>query len=333
MIILPHGAFPLLPATLAAMAWMTALSLDGCDYVRLTGPAVETLTQSNVYPYVEIGYNSYRVPSFYTDYERWEMRFSDGCIPYNSNNYLSSSSSSSNGGSKSLVEASETFLKSSTNNRSRNAAGGGGDVIDPTNGFFWSLGSTSHKIATIVGGSATLFLWVPCLCMSYTERTWRIGGIQLIIAAFFHLFSMVWFWNVLCLEKGSKCHMFYGSNSSIASFGLYFVSFLCVFWKYPKPIIVKLVRERIEEEFQRYQTHGRIGLRSGAGGAGGGGGGRAYVGRPGMRRGNSVVTDVTEMENQSQVSHTSEQYINPASANPYRHQTRSTFGLEQREVI
>lgn len=232
MIILPHGGFPLIPATLATMAWMTSLTLDGCDYVRLTGPAVEILTQSKIYPYVDIGFHSYRVPSFYDTYESWEMRLSDPCLAYDIDFSISPSG---------LLEK-----DSQQNDRIEKN-------MDPTIGFFWSIGRMSHKVATVVGGSAALFMWVPCLCLSFTERTWRIGGLKLLIAAFFQLGSMVWFFNMLCMERGSKCHWYYGSYSSMASFALYITASICIFLKYPRPIIVQMVRDRIEEEFQRYQ--------------------------------------------------------------------------------
>ena len=249
MIILPHGGWPLIPATLATMAWMTSLTLDGCDYVRLTGPAVETLTQSNIYPYVDIGFHSYRVPSFYSAYESWEMRLSDPCLAYDLDIAAQSSSSSSGLLEKGDSNSNEKQDSNQGNEYMRTSQ----NMMDPTIGFFWSIGRMSHKVATVVGGSAALFMWVPCLCLSFTERTWRIGGLQLLIAAFFQLGSMVWFFNMLCMERGSKCHWYFGSYSSLASFVLYISSSICIFLKYPRPVIVKLVRDRIEEEFQRYQ--------------------------------------------------------------------------------
>eukprot|EP00551_Chaetoceros_affinis_P007943 CAMPEP_0203678946 /NCGR_PEP_ID=MMETSP0090-20130426/33746_1 /ASSEMBLY_ACC=CAM_ASM_001088 /TAXON_ID=426623 /ORGANISM="Chaetoceros affinis, Strain CCMP159" /LENGTH=137 /DNA_ID=CAMNT_0050546395 /DNA_START=34 /DNA_END=444 /DNA_ORIENTATION=+ len=137
MIILPHGGYALIPATLATMAWMTSLSLDGCDYARLTGPAVESLTNSNIYPYVEIGFHSYRIPSFYSDFELWKLRFSDPCVAYNIFDEQQHEDFDEEG--KQQFDAPV--------------------VIDPTGGFFWSIGSMSHKIGTIVGGAATMFLW------------------------------------------------------------------------------------------------------------------------------------------------------------------------------
>ena len=254
MIILPHGGWALIPATLATMAWMTALSLDGCDYARLTGLAVKTLTQSSIYPYVEIGFTTYRIPNFYSEYQTWSIRFNDPRIPYGQIDFTSStkndqSSSSSDFGIREKNEQYDGERKLDLDEESARAA----TRIDPSRGFFWSLGSMSHKFGIVFGGSAALFFWVPCLCLSYSERTWRIGGMQLIFAAFFHLFSLVWFFNSLCLERASKCHWHYGSYASLISVLLYSASFVCVFWRYPKPIVVRMVQERIEKEFQRYE--------------------------------------------------------------------------------
>lgn len=231
MIILPHGIYALLPATLATMAWMTALSLDGCDFARLTGPAVTKLTQSSIYPYIEIGFRTYRIPSFYANFQTWEIRFNDPRIPYGEVEFANPTSS---------LDARIDMDDSTTN-------------FDPTRGFFWSLGSMSHKLGIVFGGSAALFFWVPCLCLSYSQRTWRIGGIKLIFAAFFHLFSLVWFLNSLCLERASKCQWHYGSYASLITFFFYGISCFFVFWRYPKPTVVRVIQERIENEFQRYQ--------------------------------------------------------------------------------
>ncbi len=296
MIILPHGGYTLIPATIATMAWMTSLSLDGCDYARLTGRSVEKITHSNIYPYIEIGYHSYRVPSFYTAFESWEVRFTDPCIPFDID-FSTSSWSLSN---------SQELLTDGANKQEIND----NEIIDPTLGIFWSIGRMGHNIATIVGGGSALFLWVPCICLSYTERTWRIGGLLLIIAAFFQLFSMVWFFNTLCMTRGSSCHFYYGSYASFASFGLYVIGFISVFWKYPSPIIVKLVQKRIEEEFQRYQTN-----------------------RPGLSRlESSNVTHVTELDDDaSQISHHADQQF-ATFDNSYR-QRRNGPGLKNEHEI
>ena len=286
---------------LLTMAWMTSLSLDGCDYVRLTGPAVETLTKSKIYPYAEIGFHSYRVPTFFSEYQSWEIRFSDPCVRYDLFDMSSSSTTTTlieekGGNTIATVMGDERF-------------------IDPTVGFFWSLGKMSHQLAIIMGGTAALFLWVPCICLSYSERTWKIGGMILLLAAFFHFFSMIWFFNILCMERGSKCHWFYGSYSTLASFVLYMISFACVFIKYPKPVVVKLIQKRIEEDFQTRN-------------------------RPGFARDTSTVTHLTEVDNGSsawsQISHTSDQFINAIRISPTTQRQRSrinAFGLEQHEII
>ncbi len=249
MIILPHGAWALIPATLATMAWMTALSLDGCDFARLTGPAVTKLTHSHIYPFVEIGFRTYRVPNFYSNFQTWEIRFNDPRIPYGEIEYqhrsLEGIDSSIDSTSTDHVE--DVTVIQNLDERDENV------IINPTHGFFWKLGSMGHTLGILFGGSATLFLWVPCLCLSCSERIWRIGGLKLLLASFFHFLSFLWFFNSLCMERASKCNWHYGSYAIVITFLLYIAGFFCVFMIYPKPVIERLVQERIEKEFQRYE--------------------------------------------------------------------------------
>eukprot|EP00555_Chaetoceros_dichaeta_P000794 CAMPEP_0198277414 /NCGR_PEP_ID=MMETSP1447-20131203/65836_1 /TAXON_ID=420782 /ORGANISM="Chaetoceros dichaeta, Strain CCMP1751" /LENGTH=252 /DNA_ID=CAMNT_0043972433 /DNA_START=58 /DNA_END=816 /DNA_ORIENTATION=+ len=76
--LLPHGGYPLLPATLSSMAWITSLSQDGCDYAKLSGNAAFRLTNTESIPWVAVGFNSYRIPEYYAD--KWQFQYSDDCI-------------------------------------------------------------------------------------------------------------------------------------------------------------------------------------------------------------------------------------------------------------
>lgn len=78
--LLPHGGYPLLPATLSSMAWIASLSQDGCDYAKLTGNGVFKLTNKNI-PWMEVGFNSYRIPTYYGN-NQWQIYYSDECIPF-----------------------------------------------------------------------------------------------------------------------------------------------------------------------------------------------------------------------------------------------------------
>jgi len=218
MILLPHGGYPLIAATLSTMAWMTTVSHDGCDFARLTGPATKTLTFPNDYPFVELGFSSYRVPVFYEEYNEWLIRYSDACHPYD------------------MIGQTET---------------GQGD--EWSFDFFWRCGSATHQIGIALGGAACLFLWVAATCVAITRLHWRLLGFQLALAAFFHLCSFLWFFNGLCYTEDTECFWFYGSNSSLAAFSLYIISFVSIFLKYPEPMVVKIVRGKVEAEFQTYE--------------------------------------------------------------------------------
>lgn len=217
MILLPHGGYPLLVATLATMAWMTALSYDGCDFVRITGPAVSKLSPSSTtqqdfeYPFAELGFHSYRLPSFYPNYEQWHVKYSETCLNYPS------------------------------------------DVMYESKDAFWSIGSLAHACGLVLGGASCLFLWVTATCAAVTRIHWRLLGGQLSLAAFCHAFSLLWFFNALCYVQDSICHWFYGSQCTVATIGLYAIAAVCVWIKYPEPTLVKLVRRRVEADFQRYE--------------------------------------------------------------------------------
>lgn len=84
MVLLPHGGFPLFIVAVSMMAWISFLSQDGCDYVRLSGPSVTQFT-NGPYPFVEIGFRGYRVPIEGADNE-WKIMY-NRCISYDSSSF------------------------------------------------------------------------------------------------------------------------------------------------------------------------------------------------------------------------------------------------------
>ena len=79
---MPHGGTILFPITLVTLGWVASLSHDGCDYARLTGPAVEILTGSSSIPFIDIGMSAFRVPQFYPASNNWRVAYSSECRPY-----------------------------------------------------------------------------------------------------------------------------------------------------------------------------------------------------------------------------------------------------------
>mmetsp|Transcript_14048 Transcript_14048/g.19205 ORF Transcript_14048/g.19205 Transcript_14048/m.19205 type:complete len:273 (-) Transcript_14048:404-1222(-) len=80
--LLPHGGYTLLPAILSSIAWLASLAQDGCDYARLTGPIVSDITQSSSIPYLEVGFNAYRHPTYVPEKDAWEVVYVSHCIQY-----------------------------------------------------------------------------------------------------------------------------------------------------------------------------------------------------------------------------------------------------------
>ena len=79
---MPHGGAILLPIIMVTTGWVSALTHDGCDYAKLTGPAVEILTGSSSIPFIHIGMSAYRVPQFYPASNSWRVAYSSDCRPY-----------------------------------------------------------------------------------------------------------------------------------------------------------------------------------------------------------------------------------------------------------
>jgi hypothetical protein len=78
--LLPHGGYTLIPAVLSTVAWLAALSQDGCDYARLTGYIVAEVTKSTAVEFLEVGINAYRAPELVNGV--WKIDYSSSCLPY-----------------------------------------------------------------------------------------------------------------------------------------------------------------------------------------------------------------------------------------------------------
>ena len=217
MMLLPHGGYPLFPAALSAMAWIASLSQDGCDYARISGPEVTTLTNSDEYPFAEVGFDSYRVPTYYPEHGVWRVLYTAGCLPYDY-------------GDEGTTE-------------------GSANTGDWSYDIYWKVGRTTHLIASIFGGAGCLFLWFAAMCMVFTKRTWHLGGAELMVAAFFQCMSFFWFANEICSSEETKCHLFFGSKMDIASACLYIVAAASIFLKYPEPKVVKYLKKSIEADY------------------------------------------------------------------------------------
>jgi hypothetical protein len=78
--LLPHGGYTLIPAVLSTVAWLAALSQDGCDYSHITGYTVAEVTKSTAVEFLEVGINAYRAPELVNGV--WEIDYSSSCLPY-----------------------------------------------------------------------------------------------------------------------------------------------------------------------------------------------------------------------------------------------------------
>jgi len=80
--ILPHGSYTIIPMIFAGVAYILSLSKGGCNYSRVKGPITAILSHNNTVPFVELGFSSYKLPVFDEEHNRWYMRDSDDCSPY-----------------------------------------------------------------------------------------------------------------------------------------------------------------------------------------------------------------------------------------------------------
>eukprot|EP00521_Asterionellopsis_glacialis_P007426 CAMPEP_0195291388 /NCGR_PEP_ID=MMETSP0707-20130614/7769_1 /TAXON_ID=33640 /ORGANISM="Asterionellopsis glacialis, Strain CCMP134" /LENGTH=329 /DNA_ID=CAMNT_0040351699 /DNA_START=249 /DNA_END=1238 /DNA_ORIENTATION=+ len=65
------------------MGFWATLVQDGCDYAKLSGPAVEDITENDIIPFLEVGIGGgYRAPLYYADEHDWKTVYSTACIAY-----------------------------------------------------------------------------------------------------------------------------------------------------------------------------------------------------------------------------------------------------------
>lgn len=221
MIFLPNGGYSLLPLTLVTLGWIGTIIPDGCDFVRVTGPAVEYITRSDVLPYIEAGMNSYRVPTYYPDEVEWRTIYTDSCLTYGE----------------------------PTNKYEDN---------DFEFDFAWRFGKTCNFLGTLFGGGCTFFLWTAAFCLTLPRNTWRWIGILIFLSAICQAFSFIWMATNICqrgtVDSGAGCHLFFGSNVCIFSSIAYGAAAFAILIKYPEPKIVKMMRREIVYNMNQLDT-------------------------------------------------------------------------------
>ena len=212
-VLLPHGGFPLVPASLSTMAWLASLFQDGCDFARLTGVSLTALNNSTDFPFAEIGFESYRVPIHNFEKDEWTIRYTDRCLDYKAPD----------------VNGEEIKFD-----------------------LYWKVGKMMHLLATIFGGAGTLLLWFAAIFMAFTKTQWRWAAFECAIASLFQFFSFLWFFNNFCSASGSHCHLFFGSTLNIVSIILYLTASAIICLKYPEPKTVKFLKKRMDESYHNY---------------------------------------------------------------------------------
>jgi len=101
----------------------------------------------------------------------------------------------------------------------------------------WKFAKACSFLALVLGGGATLYLWISACCR-FSRGSWRWAGYEVAAAAAFQALSFVWFQTELCREN--NCALFYGSQADIAATVLWLVAACLIFCHYPVP---KEIRE------------------------------------------------------------------------------------------
>lgn len=221
-LLLPHGSYSLLVATLSTLAWLASLFQDGCDFAQVQGPIVERLvTRSrsssstdaaaedetsssnieNIPPWLEFGIGAYRSPS-QTSSKTWQTTFDEPCQLY-------------------PLEYFDTA---------------------------WATSRTFLFLALVMGGGGTLFLWCST-CFVFGRATWRWTGYELLLASLFQGFGFLWFHTQLC--DWNTCTLFWGSKADIAGAVGWFLCGILMVCRYPEP------RDWNTEEVEQHQALSR----------------------------------------------------------------------------
>jgi len=80
--LLPHGGYTMLPAVFSTLGWLASLAQDGCDYARVSGEVVQKMTLDFAVPFLEVGFNAYREPSYDLATNTWRVEYGSSCLPY-----------------------------------------------------------------------------------------------------------------------------------------------------------------------------------------------------------------------------------------------------------
>lgn len=240
---LPHGGYSLIPAVLATAAWLASLAQDGCDYAVLTGPSVQSITQSPALPFLEVGMGGYRAPAYYPQDNHWGVVYTDECLSYE------------DGGEGEV----------------------GGDAFAITTvqeDAAWNAGRWLSFLSLVLGGAGSMFAWsVTCFVLS--KPVWRATGIEIFAAALLKALAFVWLLTGMCTGDGNDCALFFGSKMDIVSASLYACAAAAALVKYPAPRTKIMTREQRDREYEQEQLamemkHIQDGTGAGAGSGGSG---------------------------------------------------------------
>jgi hypothetical protein len=201
-LVLPHGGYALLVATICTLAWSAALFQDGCDFARVQGPVVEGLLKASsskesdsttattpliIPPWLEFGIGAYRSPIFVESTQQWETSFDEPCQLYPS------------------------------------------DYKDAP----WTTTRAFDFLALVMGGAGTLFLWLCSTCFVFGKATWRWTGYELLLASLCQSLTTVWFSTSIC--RWNTCQLFWGSKADIAAATLWCIAGILIVCRYPTP--------------------------------------------------------------------------------------------------
>ena len=215
--IMPHGGTILFPILLVTAGWIAALAHDGCDFARLTGPAVEMLTGSPSVPFVDCGMTAYRIPGFYPAANTWRVLYSDECVPYD---YID-------------VLADRPWVSAEWLNF-LSMVFGGAAMMFLWSGTFLTLTPNSWRIAGI--GVALAFACQACSMVWFYTDLCNTSSTNI---DEFNASKE----NNNAVDDGnessasSSCDLFFGSKCVITSCCLWFVAAIVIlFGKYPMPV-------------------------------------------------------------------------------------------------
>ena len=80
--LLPHGWYSLIPPVLSTMAWVSSLFQEGCDYAILRGTTIVQALADSDAPYLEIGFEAYREPTYDPATQTWSIQYTGACLEY-----------------------------------------------------------------------------------------------------------------------------------------------------------------------------------------------------------------------------------------------------------